>query len=72
MEAHTIITTLRERQGDAHLTDGEMARKLGISRTFWRRLVSGERQMSLRVLQGAIAAYPDLAPQGIDVILPRN
>lgn len=72
MAEQTILTALQQRQGAAHLTDEQMAAKLGMSRTMWRRLVSGERRISLRVLQGVVAAYPDLTPQVIAVLLPRD
>ena len=72
MTDQTILTALQQRQSDAGLSDEAMAERLGISRTMWRRLVSGERRISLRVLQGVVAAYPDLTPQVIAVVLPRN
>ena len=71
-EQHELISLLRTRQGDAGLTDGEMAKRLGISRALWQRLVAGERGVSLRVMQGAMAAFPDLTPQVLDFFLTRN
>lgn len=72
MNDETIIQTLRQRQGDARLTDAQMAGRLGISRQLWQKLVTGERHLSLRVLRGVLDAYPDLTPQVLAIVLPRK
>jgi transcriptional regulator with XRE-family HTH domain len=63
------MTTTRNRfvlNGDAvrdlvdaqHLTQGEVAEKLGISRIAWSRVLNGHQAVSPRVRRALVAAFP--------------
>ncbi len=55
-----LIERLITRQRELGLTDGEFARRLGISRTLWWAIRTGQRAMGLRSLRGIVRAFPDL------------
>ena len=41
-----------------HLTQGEVAAKLGISRIAWSRVLNGHQTVSPRVRRALVAAFP--------------
>ena len=55
-----LITILRARRDAAGISDTELASRLGISQPLWSRVQSGKRRVTRRVLEGAMAAFPDL------------
>ena len=56
-----LIRALVARQKQLGAPNGAFAQRLGISRSLWVRLSTGERSVSLRLLRGALRAFPDLA-----------
>lgn len=55
----TLVKWLTERQVECGLNDARFARLIGISHPMWYRLTIGEREPGLRVLQGALRAFPE-------------
>lgn len=68
---HDLIETLRNRQRAIGASDGEFARRLGISRQMWQAIRTGEREPGRPTLQRITTAYPDLLPDVVALFLPR-
>jgi transcriptional regulator with XRE-family HTH domain len=49
--------------------DGEMARRLSVSRPFWVRIKNGERIPGRKFLSGALSAFPELADEAIEFLV---
>lgn len=56
MNRRRFLSKLRQLQGDAPLE--VFARRLGIDPSYLSRLYRGERSPGLRVIQGALLAFP--------------
>ena len=61
MNRRRFLRKLRELQGDMPLA--AFARKLGIDPSYLSRLYRGERGPGLRVVQGALRAFPRVRPR---------
>ena len=75
MNRRRFLNKLRQLQGDVPLE--VFARRLGIDPSYLSRLYRGERSPGLRVLQGALRAYPQvkLSEWGLrapDDVLPKR
>ena len=55
-----LIELLQARQRELGLSDGAFARRLGVSRSLWIAVQSGQRAVGLRLLRGVVRAFPDL------------
>ncbi|RLC62430.1 MAG: hypothetical protein DRI48_09555 [Chloroflexi bacterium] len=55
-----MIEALIARQRELKLSDGEFARRLGVSRTLWVAVRTRKRAVGMRLLRGTIQAFPDL------------
>ncbi len=57
--ATLVIERLCARQRADRLNDTELASRLKISVDTWRKVKTGERALSVRILTGILAAYPE-------------
>ena len=69
---HPLIQRLMDVQRAFSLSGSEMARRLGINPSSWTRLVSGELQPSLRLVQSAVAAFPEVRPFCVQLLMIRS
>jgi transcriptional regulator with XRE-family HTH domain len=69
---HVLIERLVDIQRTLNLSGSEVARRLGVNPSTWTRLVSGEMQPSLRVVQSAVAAFPELRSFCVGLLLIRS
>lgn len=63
----SLIDILIAKQKERGLSDGDMARLLGISRPYWY-YSQQERRISTRVLRGVMRAFPELAAQVLEYL----
>jgi len=57
-----LLQVLIDRQKELDLIDADFAQLLGLSRPLWRAIKGGRREISLRLVRGALQAFPDLEP----------
>ena len=57
-----LIEALVKKQKDAELPPKQMAAKLGVTRRYYDKLVTGERSPGVQPLAGTIQSFPDLWP----------
>lgn len=69
---HPLTQRLMDLQRVLDLSGSEMARRLKINPSSWTRLVSGEMQPSLRIVQAAVAAFPELHSFCVGLLLIRS
>ena len=69
---HVLIGRLVDIQRTLNLSGSEVARRLEVNPSTWTRLVSGEMQPSLRVVQAAVAAFPELRSFCVGLLLLRS
>lgn len=69
---HPLIGRLVDLQRVYDLSGSEMARRLGVNPSTWTRLVSGEMQPSLRVVQSVVVAFPELRSFCVELLLIRS
>lgn len=68
---HSLIQRLMDLQQAFGLSGSEMARRLDVNPSSWTRLCSGELQPSLRVVQAAAAAFPEVRPLCVELVMTR-
>lgn len=59
MKKNTYLSTLIERQESEGWSDREMARQLGVGKSTWSRIRSGERGIGTSVLRRAMSRFPE-------------
>lgn len=57
-----LLTKLLERQKTLDWTDAAMAARLGVPRTTFSAVKTGQTGISLRMARRIVAAFPDLEP----------
>jgi hypothetical protein len=57
-----LLIQLRAKQVERHLTDGEMAVKLGCTRTWWNLVKHGKVEMGKKRLRAVLREFPELGP----------
>lgn len=62
-----LRTKVLDRQRELDLRDGEMADRLGIPRTSYNSMKTGQYKVSLYMARRIVAAFPDLAPYALMV-----
>lgn len=67
-----IVDTLREHQKRLEEPDGAFARRLGVTRTAWQMVRTGTCTPGQRMLRGAVAAFPELTRDVMDLFLPAK
>lgn len=68
---HPLIQRLMDLQQAFSLSGSDMARRLEINPSSWTRLVAGDMQPSLRVVQAAAAAFPEVRPLCVELLMSR-
>jgi transcriptional regulator with XRE-family HTH domain len=56
-----MLDKLKAIQERDHLTDGDMARRLGISRSLWNLIRNGKMELSDAVAMTAAGVWPELS-----------
>lgn len=69
---HPLIQRLMDLQRGLGISGAEMSRRLGVNQSTWVRLVAGEMQPSLRVVQATVAAFPELRSFCVELLLIRS
>lgn len=69
---HVLIDRLVDVQRRLGLSGSEMARRLGVNPSTWTRLVSGDMQPSLRIVQAVVVAFPELRSFCVELLLIRS
>lgn len=69
---HPLIERLTDVQQTYGLSGSEMARRLEINPSSWTRLVAGDMQPSLRIVQAVVAAFPELRSLCVELLLIRS
>jgi transcriptional regulator with XRE-family HTH domain len=60
MIATDLEAQLKNKQTDKKLADSEFAKLLGISRSMWRHILSGKRNLGVESLSNVMTQFPDL------------
>lgn len=71
-QPHTLIVRLMDLQRVLDLSGSEMARRLEVNPSTWTRLVTGEMQPSLRIVQATVRAFPELRSFCVELLLIRS
>lgn len=69
---HSLVIRLLDVQRSRNLTHGEVARRLKIDPATWTRLRAGTSQPSLRVVQSAVAAFPEVRSFCVELLMIRT
>ena len=69
---HPLIQRLMDLQQAFSLSGSEMSRRLEINPSSWTRLCAGDLQPSLRVVQAAAAAFPEVRPLCVQTLMIRT
>lgn len=69
---HPLIGRLIDTQNARGISGSEMSRRLGINPSTWTRLVAGDVQPSLRVVQAVASAFPELRSFCVDLLMIRR
>lgn len=69
---HPLIQRLMDLQQAFGLSGSEMARRLSVNPSSWTRLCSGEMQPSLRIVQAAAAAFPEVRSLCVQTLMIRT
>lgn len=69
---HALAIRLMDVQRARALTGSEMSRRLRIDPATWTRLQAGDVQPSLRVVQSAVAAFPELRSFCVELLMIRT
>lgn len=69
---HPLVQRLIDLQQAFGLSGSEMARRLDVNPSSWTRLCSGELQPSLRVVQAAAAAFPEVRSLCVETLMIRT
>jgi predicted transcriptional regulator len=69
---HRLIERLMDIQRVLGLSGSEMARRLEVNPSTWTRLVAGDMQPSLRIVQAVVAAFPELRSFCVELLLIRS
>jgi predicted transcriptional regulator len=69
---HPLIERLIDIQRSLGLSGSEMARRLEINPSSWTRLVGRDMQPSLRIVQSAVRAFPEVRSLCIELLLIRS
>jgi len=69
---HPLIQRLMDVQQAFSLSGSEMSRRLEINPSSWTRLCAGDLQPSLRVVQAAAAAFPEVRPVCVQTLMIRT
>lgn len=67
-----VIDALSARQRQLGETDAAFARRLGISRSMWQAVRSGEREVGVDTLQRMVNAVPEVYVQVAALFLPDD
>lgn len=69
---HVLVTRLVDVQRSLGLSGSEMARRLEVNPSTWTRLVEGDIQPTLRIIQATVAAFPELRSFCVGLLLIRS
>lgn len=69
---HPLVVRLLDVQRARGLNGSEMSRRLHINPSTWTRLVASDVQPSLRVVQEAAAAFPEVRSFCVDLLMIRR
>lgn len=69
---HVLVTRLVDVQRNLGLSGSEMARRLDVNPSTWTRLVDGDIQPTLRIVQATVAAFPELRSFCVGLLLIRS
>lgn len=69
---HPLVIRLEDVQRSRSLNHAEMARRLEIDAGVWTRLRQGTVQPSLRVVQSAVAAFPEVRSFCVELLMIRT
>lgn len=69
---HVLVTRLVDVQRSLGLSGSEMARRLEVNPSTWTRLVEGDIQPTLRIVQATVAAFPELRSFCVGLLLIRS
>jgi len=58
-----LVSTLKERASALNLSVTELAKTLGISRSYAYMLLNGEREFGLQTLRSILRVFPELKPE---------
>jgi transcriptional regulator with XRE-family HTH domain len=69
---HPLVIRLLDVQRSRDLSHAEMARRLKIEPATWTRLRQNKTQPSLRVVQAAVSAFPELRSFCVELLMIRT
>lgn len=69
---HPLAVRLADVQRERGISGSEMSRRLQINPSTWTRLMAGDVQPSLRVVQAAVAAFPEVRSFCVELLMIRS
>lgn len=69
---HPLAVRLLDVQRERGLSGSEMSRRLQINPSTWTRLMAGDVQPSLRVVQAAVGAFPEVRSFCVELLMIRR
>jgi transcriptional regulator with XRE-family HTH domain len=69
---HPLVIRLLDVQRARGISGSELSRRLSIDPATWTRLQQGTIQPSLRVVQSAVAAFPELTSFCVELLMIRT
>jgi transcriptional regulator with XRE-family HTH domain len=63
-----LLNELLHQQQVEGLSDGDFARKLGITRHYWSAIKNGHQPITIKVLRAVVRTYPGLGKQVISYL----
>lgn len=68
----SMLAQLERNRGNLGLSKADMADRLGVSESTYRKVIAGTRTPGRRFLSGVVDQFPELAPQVWAFLLLRN
>jgi len=59
---NNLVEAIKQKQGQAELTDGALSKLLGIDRSTWSYIKSGKRNPGMKFLSSVASIFPELKP----------
>ena len=60
-----LIQALKRRQRDLELSDTAIAKRLGVSPSFWCLVQQGKRRIGHQLIRGVIRGFPELTTEAL-------
>jgi plasmid maintenance system antidote protein VapI len=67
-----LLSKIKDIQGNKNLNNSQFAEHIGISRSMWQAISTGNRQIGDKTLNRIIVAFPELSAEILHFIRKKN